>query len=332
MSPAVTLGLVAYNQEKYVREAIDAAFAQMFSPLEIILSDDCSPDQTFAIMEEMAAAYRGPHSVRTRREPSNVGLVQHLMNVARAAQGDLLVVAAGDDISYPNRAGALYQAWTERGAAALTSLHDEIDAKGTVLGRGLSFPHSDFTQKMFADDHQAHRVDGMVEIVPGFCAAYPRSFWADLPDAPCSLQVEDGIASALINMRRGRIHRVQQSLVAYRILDESLTVRKGGLTFDEIRDREGKIDRHARELLPQANYTINQAMREGIKINPRTLTCLNAGRNHGEVVAGFWQARPIARLLRLAKVRTAYDAKFLIPRLFGFRVFAILRSWMHRGV
>jgi glycosyltransferase involved in cell wall biosynthesis len=99
MSVPVTLTLIAYNQENYVREAIESALAQTFSPLEIILSDDCSPDQTFAIMQEMVGSYRGPHRVHARREPVNVGTVQHLINVSRAAQGELVVIAAGDDLS-----------------------------------------------------------------------------------------------------------------------------------------------------------------------------------------------------------------------------------------
>ena len=188
--------------------------------MEIILSDDCSSDRTFAIMEEMAADYCGPHTVRVRREPSNVGTVQHVMNVARAGHGELLVIAAGDDISYPDRAGALYEAYKESGAAALASWHDEIDAAGAMLRRGVNFPTSAITQKIFAYEPQAYRVDGMIETVPGFCAAYPRSFWADLPDPPCPLLVEDGIAGALIILRGGRIHRVPKSLIAYRLLDQ----------------------------------------------------------------------------------------------------------------
>ena len=101
--PAVTFGLVAYNQEKYVAAAIQGAFAQTCPAMEIILSDDCSPDGTFTIMQEMADAYRGPHTVRARREPANVGLVQHMINLARVAEGDLLVIAAGDE--FLSRAG-----------------------------------------------------------------------------------------------------------------------------------------------------------------------------------------------------------------------------------
>ena len=53
--PLVSFILLGYNQEKFIREAISAAFSQIYSPLEIILSDDCSlVDDTFEIMKEMA--------------------------------------------------------------------------------------------------------------------------------------------------------------------------------------------------------------------------------------------------------------------------------------
>jgi glycosyltransferase involved in cell wall biosynthesis len=43
---------------------VEGAFSQTYSPLEIILSDDCSSDRTFEIMEEMAREYQGPHLVK----------------------------------------------------------------------------------------------------------------------------------------------------------------------------------------------------------------------------------------------------------------------------
>ena len=50
--PLLTFGVCAYKQEQFIREAVEAALAQTYSPLEIILSDDCSPDRTFEIMQE----------------------------------------------------------------------------------------------------------------------------------------------------------------------------------------------------------------------------------------------------------------------------------------
>ena len=325
MSVPVTLTLIAYNQENYVREAIESALAQTFSPLEIILSDDCSPDQTFAIMQEMVESYRGPHRVHARREPVNVGTVQHLINVSRAAQGELVVIAAGDDLSYPDRVTALYEAWAESGAAAMASWHDEIDNHGTMLRKDVSFPPSDVVQKIYAAETHANRNNGVIETVPGFCAAYPRSFWADLPDPPGPLLAEDGFASAMIILRREKIQRVPRSLIGYRLLGSSLTVRTGGLGVAEIRDRERKISFRARDLVSVMNFTIDQVGREGLDIHPRTMMWFRNARNHGMVTADFWEIGPVARVLRLFRVRIWDDARFLMPRLFGFRLFAALR-------
>ena len=52
--PLVTFALFAYNQEAFIREAVASALSQTYEPLEIILSDDCSTDRTFAIMQELA--------------------------------------------------------------------------------------------------------------------------------------------------------------------------------------------------------------------------------------------------------------------------------------
>ena len=113
--PLVTFALFAYNQEDYVREAIEGAFAQTYEPLEIILSDDCSADRTFEIMQEMAAEYRGPHRVRVRQNSFNVGTALHVQLAFNDSQGVLFVVAAGDDISAPSRVSTLVSVWDDAG-------------------------------------------------------------------------------------------------------------------------------------------------------------------------------------------------------------------------
>ena len=50
----VTLVVMAWNQETMLREVIECAFAQTYQPLEILLSDDASPDGSFGLMQDMA--------------------------------------------------------------------------------------------------------------------------------------------------------------------------------------------------------------------------------------------------------------------------------------
>ena len=101
--PLVSFILLAYNQERYIHQAIDGALSQAYSPLEIILSDDCSPDRTFAIMQEKASAYVGPHEIVLNRNSQNLGLGRHYSRAMELAHGEIVELAAGDDISLPSR-------------------------------------------------------------------------------------------------------------------------------------------------------------------------------------------------------------------------------------
>lgn len=105
--PLITFALFAYNQEAFIREAIEGAFAQDYQPLEIILSDDASTDGTFRVIEEMAASYVGPHTVKILRAETNAGLISHINKVVEHVSSDFIVMAAGDDISLPWRVSSI---------------------------------------------------------------------------------------------------------------------------------------------------------------------------------------------------------------------------------
>jgi glycosyltransferase, family 2 len=108
--PLISYVVTAYNIEQFIKEAIECAFAQTYSPLEIILSDDCSTDGTFEIMKEMAADYHGPHKIKLNRNEQNLGITRH-MNKAylELAEGEIIIAAHGDDISIPKRTELSYK-------------------------------------------------------------------------------------------------------------------------------------------------------------------------------------------------------------------------------
>lgn len=132
--PLVTFALFAYNQEKYIRAAVEGAFAQEYSPLEIVLSDDCSTDRTFEIMQELAANYQGPHKIILNRNETNCGLTPHVFGVARLATGTLLIAAAGDDVSFPNRTHAIVENWSQTHCSAFTTDEEHYDESGAYTG------------------------------------------------------------------------------------------------------------------------------------------------------------------------------------------------------
>ena len=136
-TPLITFCLLAYNQEAYIREAVLGALAQTYSPLEIILSDDCSSDRTFEIMREASFGYLGPHKIKINRNDVNLGLVGHINKIFAMAEGELVVLAAGDDVSRPERTQKLVSVWLEdRTVDGLCSSYTKMDVDGKQIGIG----------------------------------------------------------------------------------------------------------------------------------------------------------------------------------------------------
>lgn len=99
--------LLAYNQEAYVADAVRSALAQEGPELDILISDDCSHDATFQIIKETTADYSGPHSLTVRCNPRNLGLAEHINSSVEASTAEVIIFAAGDDISEPSRSRKL---------------------------------------------------------------------------------------------------------------------------------------------------------------------------------------------------------------------------------
>lgn len=141
--PLISFALFAYNQEQFIEEAIKGAFSQTYTPLEIILSDDCSPDGTFAIMEKMASEYEGPHKVVLNKNKKNLGLIGHVNTVlTELCRGEIIVVAAGDDISLPNRVEETWKVFdSDEEVMSVTMSYQNINKEGQLL-KTKSFPTS----------------------------------------------------------------------------------------------------------------------------------------------------------------------------------------------
>ncbi len=109
--PKLSYVLLSHNREQYIREAIESAFAQEYDgELEYIFSDDCSTDNTFAIMQECVAAYKGTRRVVLTQTPHNCHLASHACHAACFATGDWIVRADDDDLSFPDRCSHIAEA------------------------------------------------------------------------------------------------------------------------------------------------------------------------------------------------------------------------------
>lgn len=127
--PFVSMCMPTYRQGKFVKEALESLLAQTYSPLEICIADDCSPDDTAEIIEKTIAAYKargGGHTVRFVRNKTNLGCLENFENVFSMARGELIFDCGGDDISLPDRVEKVVAAWQKDGCRAGVIVHSGV--------------------------------------------------------------------------------------------------------------------------------------------------------------------------------------------------------------
>lgn len=92
--PKVTVMIPTYNQEKYIAEAIESALGQDYPNLEIIVSDDCSVDNTKNIVKN----YLPDKRIKYVQNEINLGRVGNYHNTLyHHATGEWVINLDGDD-------------------------------------------------------------------------------------------------------------------------------------------------------------------------------------------------------------------------------------------
>lgn len=96
MAPLVTVVITTYNQEHYIRKAIDSVLAQKTDfDFEVYITEDYGTDGTRAILQEYAAKY--PERIRLNLREKNVGISRNWYEGLCAAKGEFVCTLEGDD-------------------------------------------------------------------------------------------------------------------------------------------------------------------------------------------------------------------------------------------
>jgi glycosyltransferase involved in cell wall biosynthesis len=271
--PLVSFVIGCYNQERFIREAVEGAFAQDYSPLEIIISDDCSTDRTFDLIRQMAAGYTGPHAVRLNRNERNLGIGAHFNRLMQLSKGELVVLAAGDDISLPERTEIVVRAWndSERKATSISSKSFVIDAAGRLLGETtgerpareqIKWVHERGTIAGFLRRRRPHAA--------GSSHAISRALIAIFDPLPETVTYEDTALSFRTVLAGGLFTFIDAPLIKYRRHEHNITFdlarvhNRTPLSFAELQEK-GRIELD-RMIAVYKNFSTDaaRAMQQGI--------------------------------------------------------------------
>jgi glycosyltransferase involved in cell wall biosynthesis len=137
LHPAVTVGLMVYNEEKHLSGAIESVLKQDFSDYEIIIGDNASQDRT----GEIGLSYVKKDSrIQYVKHPQNLGALNNFNFLVRAARGRYFVLAGGHDFWSANYLSVQTEALDRNPTAVLVHVPTIwVDDEGMPTSRRSGF-------------------------------------------------------------------------------------------------------------------------------------------------------------------------------------------------
>ena len=133
--PLVSFVSLTYNHAKFIEDTIAGALSQDYQNIQIIISDDASTDGTYEVMKRYLQNHPTNANVILNCNEKNLGLVPHLNYLMENfVQGDIVVLAGGDDISLPNRVSETVDIFlSDDSIKMVTGQMNRINAEGEFI-------------------------------------------------------------------------------------------------------------------------------------------------------------------------------------------------------
>jgi hypothetical protein len=212
--------LCTHNGSQWLPEMLASLLRQVRRPDEVVIHDDCSTDDTLAMLREFQGD--APFEVRIAVNDERLGSTRNFERALAASRGEIVVLADQDDVWYPRKLERLVEIMDDDPILTLVfSDADLIDEYGAPASRTLWEAR---TVSRYLRDH---------EVVPGTMfarralstgctlAARRRAVDAALPfpavlDSPCAPMRHDRWLS-LVAGAVGTVRAVNEPLLAFRV-------------------------------------------------------------------------------------------------------------------
>lgn len=226
--PLVSVPVVTYNSAMTVIETLDSIKAQTYPNIELIISDDCSTDNTVEICRKWLQQNQEKF-VRTELVTvgKNTGVAANNNRVEAACRGDWVKGIAGDDILLPNCVQDCMDYVAEH--QDTTYLFGKCKAFGVDDERCKQIENIfDYSFFLLKQEEQLHRLLTESNCIPATTAFYNRERVQAL-----GVRNDERIPNMedwpkWINLLKAgvKLHFIDKVIVKYRVSENSLSTRR----------------------------------------------------------------------------------------------------------
>lgn len=322
---SVSVALCTHNGARFLREQVRSICSQSLRPVEIVLSDDASTDDSVrtvrAAIDEAQIDWPGPCiELRVFENSPALRVVKNFEQAVRACTGDLIALCDQDDIWHAGRLERLAGAFGLR--PELLLLHSDarlVDAEGAALGGSL-FHALEVKPHELAWIHAGRAFDVFLRrnLVTGATTVFRRSFLDAALPFPVEWVHDEWLA--IVCAAIGRVDVVEEALIDYRQHASNQIGARRDTLAEKVRKAFASRGQIHVQRAVKAQLLLERLEQLGSRVSPSTLADVRSKLEHQR----FRAALPPARLARLAPVlREALTGRY---NKFGRGVRGVVRD------
>jgi len=90
--------MITYNHQDYIKQAIEGVLMQETDfEYELVVSNDNSPDNTNAVIQEIIATHPKAHVINYINREKNIGMLNNSRETLKLCKGEFIAICEGDD-------------------------------------------------------------------------------------------------------------------------------------------------------------------------------------------------------------------------------------------
>jgi glycosyltransferase involved in cell wall biosynthesis len=213
--PLVSIVIPSFNQGRFIRETIDSCLLQDYRPIEILVFDGGSKDETVSVLQSIDAS-----ELHWWSEPDR-GVVEAVNKGLARSCGAIITIQSSDDVFLPGAIKTMVEALLAAPDAGLVYGDVElIDAESRLIGRDVQ---GDF-------DFCAYL--GRLQYIPQPGACFTRAAYAATGEWRDSVSyAADADFWMRMACRFGAVH-VPRLVARYRYHDEQRDIQRARIARD----------------------------------------------------------------------------------------------------
>lgn len=212
--PLVSIITPVYNCEQYLPLTIESVQAQTYENWELILADDCTPDNSADIIAEYA---KKDSRIKYIKLKENSGAAIARNEALEAAKGRYIAYLDADDIWLPNKLERQLDFMEKNGVEFSCCDYEKIEADGTPLNKTVHMPKTITYNQLLSNTiiqtvgviADLEKVDKKLLVMPNVRRGQDSATWLQM--------LRNGVKFTGQNEVLAQYRRVPQSLSANKL-------------------------------------------------------------------------------------------------------------------